>query len=51
MKERDLDQDEHVWVDDLRDWTGSKQYDQIRETRKRDLHGTFATHSSGCNNE
>ena len=41
-----------TWVDDLRDWTGTKQYDQIKKAAgKRDLHGTFATHSSGSNNE
>ena len=43
-----------TWVDDLRlvrDWTGSKRYDQIKiAAERRDLHGTFATHSSGCNN-
>ena len=41
-----------TWVDDLRDWTGSKRYDQIkRAAERRDLHGTFATHSSGRNTE
>ena len=34
-----------TWVDDLRDWTGSKRYDQIkRAAERRNLHGTFATH-------
>ena len=38
--------------DDLRDWTGSKRYDQIkRADERRNLHGTFATHSSGRNSE
>ena len=39
-----------TWVDDLRDWTGSKRYKQIKsaaETRR--LPGTFATHRSGRN--
>ena len=27
--EEEGDQDEYIWVDDLRDWTGSKRYDQI----------------------
>ena len=41
-----------TWVDDIRDWTGSKSYNQIkRAEEKRDLHGTFATHSSGRNIE
>ena len=41
-----------TWVGDLRDWTGSKRYDQIKiAADKRDLHGTFVTHSSGRNNE
>ena len=41
-----------TWVDDIRDWTGSKRYDQIkRAAEKRNLHGTFATHSSGRNTE
>ena len=41
-----------TWVDDLRDWTGSKRYDQIkRAAEKRNLYGTFATHSSGRNTE
>ena len=41
-----------TWVDDPRDWTGSKRYDQIkRAAERRDLHGTFATHSGGRNNE
>ena len=39
-----------TWVDDLRDWTGSKRYDQIKiAVERRDLHGTFAPHSSGHN--
>ena len=39
-----------TWVDDIREWTGSKRYDQIkRAAENRNLHGTFATHSSGCN--
>ena len=41
-----------TWVHDLRDWTGSKRYNEIkRAAEKRDLHGEFATHSSGRNNE
>ena len=41
-----------TWVDDIREWTGSKSYDQIkRAAENRNLHGTFATHSSGCNIE
>ena len=41
-----------TWVDDLRDWTGSRRYDQIkRAAERRNLHGIFATHSSGHNNE
>ena len=42
-----------TWVDDLRDRTGSKRYDQIQRgaERRNYLHGTFATHSSGHNNE
>ena len=41
-----------TWVDDLRDWTGSKRFDQIkRAAERRNLHGTFATHSSGRNTE
>ena len=36
-----------TWVDDLRYWAGSKQYEQIkREAETRCLHGTFATHCS-----
>ena len=39
-----------TWVDDIREWTGSKRYDQIkRAAEKRNLHGGFATHSSGRN--
>ena len=31
-----------TWVDDLRDWTGSKRYNEIkRAAEKRDLHGAF----------
>ena len=41
-----------AWVDDLRDWTGSKRYNQIkREAKRGNLYGTFATHSSGRNTE
>ena len=41
-----------TWVDDLRDWTGSKRYDMIkRVAEKRDSRGTFAKHTSGRNNE
>ena len=41
-----------TWVDDLRDWTGSKRSDQInRAADTRRLYGTFATHSSGRNTE
>ena len=41
-----------TWVDDLRDWTGSKRYEPIkRAAERRDLHGAFACHSSGCNTE
>ena len=41
-----------TWVDDLRDWTGSKRYDQIKRAAERgNLHRTFATHSSGRNTE
>ena len=37
-------------VDDLRDWTGSKHYDQKKiADEKIDLHATFATHSSERN--
>ena len=41
-----------TWDDDLRDWSGSKRCDQIkRSAERRALHGSFATHSSGCNYE
>ena len=31
-----------TWTDDLRDWTGSKRYDQIkRAAERRTLHGTL----------
>ena len=41
-----------TWVDDLRDWTGSKRYEQIkRAAEPRRLHETFATHSSGRNTQ
>ena len=43
-----------TWVDDniIIDWTGSKRYDQIkRAAENRNLHGTFAPHSSGRNTE
>ena len=41
-----------TWVDDIREWTGSKRYDQIkRAAENRNLHGTCATHSSGRNME
>ena len=41
-----------IWVDDIREWTASKRYDQVkRAAENRNLHGTFATHSSGCNIE
>ena len=41
-----------TWVDDLRDWTGSKRYEQIkRAAETRRLHGKFATHSSGRNTQ
>ena len=41
-----------TWFDDLRDWTESKPYDQIkRAAERRNLHGTFATHSRGRNTE
>ena len=41
-----------TWVDDLRDWTGSKRYEQIkRAAETRRLHGQFATHSSGRNTQ
>ena len=48
--EEEGDQDEH-WVDDKGEWTGgSKRYDQIkRAAENRNLHGKFATHSSGRN--
>ena len=40
-----------TWVDDIRDWTGSIRYDQIkRAAERRDLHGTL-THNSGRKNE
>ena len=40
------------WVDDIREWTGLKRFDQIeRAAERRNLHGTFATHSSGRNTE
>ena len=43
---------QRTWVDDPRDRTGSKRYHQVkRATEKRDLHGTFATHSSGHKNK
>ena len=33
-----------TWVDELRDWTGTKRYDQIQiAAERRDLHGIFAT--------
>ena len=36
----------------IREWTASKRYDQLkRAAENRNLHGTFATHSSGCNSE
>ena len=36
-----------TWVDDIRYWTGTKRYDQIkRAAETRNLHGTFANHSS-----
>ena len=39
-----------TWVDDIRDWTGSKRYEQIkRAAETRRLHGKCATHSSGRN--
>ena len=39
-------------VDDLRDWTGTKQYNLIkRGAEKRNLYGTLATHSSERNKE
>ena len=41
-----------TWVDDLRDLTGAKRYDQIkRAVERRDLHGTCAAHCSGRNTE
>ena len=41
-----------TWVDDLRDWTGSKRYEQINiAAEMRHLHWTFATHSSGRNTQ
>ena len=41
-----------TWVDDLRDWTGMRRYDQKKiSAEKRDLHGTFATNNSERNNE
>ena len=41
-----------TWVDDIREWTGSKRYDEIkRAAENRNLQGTFATHSSGRNAE
>ena len=41
-----------TWVDDIKEWTGSKRYDQIkRAAANRNLHGISATHSSGCNTE
>ncbi len=41
-----------TWVDDIRDWAGSIRFDQIkRAAENRNLHGTFATHSSGHNIE
>ena len=27
-----------TWVDDLRDWTGTKRYDPIKEQLKRETH-------------
>ena len=39
-------------VDDIREWTCSKRYDQLkRAAENRNLHGTYVTHSSGCNIE
>ena len=41
-----------TWVVDLRDWTGSKRYEQIqRAAETRHLHGIFATDSSGRNTQ
>ena len=41
-----------TWVDDIREWTGSKRYNQIKRAAENwNLHGTFATHSSGRNIE
>ena len=41
-----------TWVDDLKDWTGSKRYEKIkRAAETRRLHGKFATHSSGRNTQ
>ena len=38
-----------TWVDDIREWTGLKRYE--RAVERRNLQWTFATHSSGHNNE
>ena len=39
-------------VDDLRTWTGSKRYGQIkRGADRRNVLGTFATHNNGPNTE
>ena len=39
-------------VDDLIEWTGSKQFEKIkRAAERRNVHGTFATHSRGSNIE
>ena len=41
-----------TWVDDIREWTDSKRYDQIKRAAENvNLHGTLATHSSGYNIE
>ena len=38
-------------VDDIREWTGSKRYDQIKRDAENRNCGTFGTHSSGRNIE
>ena len=41
-----------TWVDDIREWTGSKRYDQIKERQKIETYmGHLQPNSSGCNIE
>ena len=41
-----------TWVDDIREWTGTKRYVKTKiAAERRDVHGTFATHRSERNTE